>query len=61
MLSEVIHTNQNPGKQQHAAVAIRADDLVSVKDRDTMKSALMYIGTDINTRNLCLEVRAIRR
>lgn len=52
----VIHTNQNPGKQQDATVAIRADDLVSVKDRDTMKSALMYIGTDINSRNLCLEV-----
>lgn len=52
----VVHTNETPGKQQDATVAIRAEDLVSIKDRDTMKSALLSIGTDINTRNLYLEV-----
>lgn len=52
----VVHTNENPGKQQDATVAIKADDLVRIKDRDTMKSALLSIGTDINTRNLYLEV-----
>lgn len=52
----VVHTNESPGKQQDATVAIRADDLVRIKDRDTMRSALLSIGTDINTRNLYLEV-----
>lgn len=52
----VVHTNDTPGKQQDATVAIRADDLVSIKDGDTMKWALLSVGTDINNRNLCLEV-----
>lgn len=52
----VVHTNNSPDKQQDATVAIRAEDLVSIKDRDTMKSALLSIGTDINTRNLYIEV-----
>lgn len=49
-------TNRNPGKQQDATVAIRPEDMVNIKDIDTMKSALMSIGTDMNTRNLYLEV-----
>lgn len=38
-------------KKQDAIGAMRADDLVSIKDRDTMKSALTFIETDINSRN----------
>ncbi|KAI7779813.1 hypothetical protein LA080_000311 [Diaporthe eres] len=52
----VVHANETPGKQQDATVAVLAGDLVRIKDRDTMKSALLSIGTDINTRNLYLEV-----
>jgi prefoldin subunit 5 len=56
-VTKLFLTNRSrPGKQQDVTVAIRADGLVSIKERDAIKSALMSIGTDMYTRNLYLEV-----
>lgn len=52
----VIHTDENPEKQGDPNVAITLADLSRIRKYETMKEAMLSIGTDLNTGNQYLEV-----
>ncbi|KAF5013705.1 hypothetical protein FDECE_304 [Fusarium decemcellulare] len=50
----VVYTNE--AKQLDPSIAIRKDDLIKIRDRNQMKYALSWIGTNRNTDNKYIEV-----
>lgn len=52
----VVHTNDNPEKQNDPNVAVTARDLAQIRKPQALREAMLSIGTDMNTDHRFLEV-----
>ncbi|KAK2616050.1 hypothetical protein N8I77_002766 [Diaporthe amygdali] len=52
----VVHTNENPEKQNDPDIAVTANDLALIRKSQALKQAMLSIGTDMNTGHKYLEV-----